>query len=337
MAAFVRAAVLGNYSEVARRAGLDPHRRLRAAGIDPAYVTDPDLPVPTAALAALLEESARRSGCPTIALEMAQSWRMSDLGVVSLLLAHERTLRAVLAGAERYRHLLNDALAVEIEGASAFVLVRTEFSGGPAARSRQANELALGVMLRLFRAILGPGWTPVAVRVAHPAPARTQVHRRFFGAPVHFSQEVNGIVCRAEDLDRPNPSRDAGLARHARRLLDAMPEASHGEAAAIQDVLRAIHVGLPIGKASVERVARGMGVTPRSLQRRLVGAGTTFSKLLNQARLDVVPRYLANPAYSLIQVADLLGYDFPSSFTRWFRREFGRSPARWRREHAAVS
>ncbi|HEX4763200.1 MAG TPA: AraC family transcriptional regulator [Usitatibacter sp.] len=335
MAAYIRAAALGNYAEVARRLGLDPRRRLTAAGIDPASLADPDLPVPTAAVAALLEESARLSKCDTFALTMAEGWRMADLGVVSLLLAHERSVRAALATAERYRHLLNDSLSVSLEEAGTLAIVREEFAGGPATRSPQANELAMGVILRVFRALLGPDWRPVSVRFAHAAPPRGLAHRRFFGAPVLFDQELNAITCRREDLDRSNPNRDAGLARHAVRLLDATANPTRGDAAAIQDVMRSLHVRMPAGKASIEEVAHGLGITPRTLQRRLDAAGTSFSALLNRARRDLVPRYLANPAYSITQVGELLGYDFPSSFTRWFRKEFGRSPARWREYHGA--
>jgi len=335
MAAYIRAAALGNYAEVARRLGLDPRRRLAAAGIDPASLADPDLPVPTAAVAALLEESARLSKCDTFALAMAEGWRMADLGVVSLLLAHERSLRAALGAAERYRHLLNDSLSVSLEQAGPVALVREEFAGGPATRSPQANELAMGIILRMFRALLGPAWKPVGVSFAHAKPDKIVAHRRFFGAPVLFNQELNAMTCRVDDLDRPNPNRDAGLVRHAVRLLNAMPNAFRSDAAAMQDVLRAIHVRLPAGTASIEEVARGLGITPRTLQRRLDAADTSFSALLNRARRDLVLRYLGNPAYSIIQVAELLGYDFPSSFTRWFRREFGQSPARWRAYHGS--
>jgi AraC-like DNA-binding protein len=44
-------------------------------------------------------------------------------------------------------------------------------------------------------------------------------------------------------------------------------------------------------------------------------------------------RYMENPRYSLSQVAGLLGYSTPSSFTRWFTAQFGMAPASWRRQH----
>ena len=163
---------------------------------------------------ALLEESARRSGCPTFGLQMAESWRMSDFGVISLLLTHQPTLRDALAATIRHRHLLNDSLSLWIEDAGELVIVREELVGEGAARSRQAIELAIGVIFRMFRALLGPHWRPREVRFTHPAPPQLGVHRRIFGTRVAFGQQFNGIVCAASDIDRPNPP-PIGMAGHA--------------------------------------------------------------------------------------------------------------------------
>src|SRR5258708_5252407 len=115
MPALVRAASLGNYAEVARRVGLEPERMIRAAGLNPAHLGDPDLRIPVAAVVALLEDSARLSECDTFGLQMAESWRMSDFGAISLLLAPQGRLRDALAATIRYRHLLNDSVSLEVE------------------------------------------------------------------------------------------------------------------------------------------------------------------------------------------------------------------------------
>src|SRR5262249_40886664 len=109
MPAYVRAAALANYPEVARRFGLDPAKMIRTSGLKPALLADPDLRTPTTGVIALLEDSARASGCITFGLQMAESWRMSDFGAVSLLLEHQPTLRAAIETTIRYRHLLNDS------------------------------------------------------------------------------------------------------------------------------------------------------------------------------------------------------------------------------------
>jgi AraC-like DNA-binding protein len=331
MVTFVRAASLSGYAAVARRCGLEPRETIRAAGLNSSFLANPDLRIPVAAVAALLEDSARKSGCDTFGLQMAESWRMSDFGAISLLLTHERTLRDAITATIRYRHLLNDSLTLSIEDAGAFVIVREELATGGAVPMRQAIELAMGVVFRMFRALLGPQWKPVGVRFRHEPPADLSVHRRLFGTQLQFNQEFNGIVCAAADLDRPNASADPAMASYARGFMDSLSRG--GGIAIAREVRSAIQVLLPSGRATIEQIAQGLGMTPRTLQRQLDDAGETFSALLNDVRREIVPRYLENPAYSLTQVAGLLGYGFPSSFTRWFVAQFGKSPARWRAAH----
>jgi len=331
MVAFVRAASLSGYAAVARRSGLEPEAMIRAARLNPAFLSNPDLRIPARAVVSLLEQSARMANCETFGLQMAESWRMSDFGAISLLLAHERTLRDALGATIRYRHLLNDSLSISVEDAGDLVVVREELVAEGTARSRQAIELALGVIFRLFRAVLGPQWRPMGVRFTHPAPQDLSVHRRLFGTSVEFNREFNGIVCAAADLDRPNPAADPAMASYARGFIESL---SPGAASPIaREVRKAIQVLLGRRRATVEEIAQGLGMTPRTLQRELEAAGESFSGVLNAVRLELVPRYLENRAYSLTQVAGLLGYGYPSSFTRWFVGEFGISPARWRADH----
>jgi AraC-like DNA-binding protein len=239
---------------------------------------------------------------------MAESWRMSDFGAISLLLAHERTLRDALGATIRYRHLLNDSLSISVEDAGAVVIVREELVAEGTAHSRQAIELAIGVIFRLFRALLGPQWRPIGVRFTHRAPQDLSVHRRLFGASLEFSREFNGIVCAAADLDRPNPSADPTMASYARGFIESL---SPGAASPIaREVRKAIQVLLARRRATVEQIAHGLGMTPRTLQRHLDEAGESFSGLLNAVRLELVPGYLENRAYSLTQVAELLGYGY---------------------------
>src|SRR5205085_2238158 len=140
----------------------------------------------------------------------------------------------------------------------------------------------------------------------------------------------NGIVCDAADVDRPNPSADPAMAGHAQRYVESIGGFDAEDIAL--EVRRAIYTLLPQGRASIEQVAQWLGTHPRALQRRLEPQG--FSDLLHETRREIVVRYLDNPAFSLTRVAGLLGYRYPSSFTRWFVAEFGRSPASWRAERS---
>jgi AraC-like DNA-binding protein len=323
----VRAAALSNYAKVARQLGLDPNRMLREAGLSARALNVPDLRVPAAKVLALLEASAEKSGCLTFGLRMAESRRLSDFGAISLLITHQPTLRDVLVLVIRYRDLLNEALTIHLEDSGDLVIIREELVTESSQPARQSYELAVGTIFRLFRAILGPNWYPYSVNFTHPALTEGNVHRRLFGLNVKFDTEFNGIVCNSADLDRPNPAADPVMARYARQFLDTLPKTQ--PSSATPDVRKAIYILLPLGKVSSEQIAQSLGFNVRTLQRRLDDEKSSLSKLVDGVRRELAVRYLSNSRYQLIEIAEMLGYAQPSSFTRWFVAQFGVSPTRW--------
>jgi AraC-like DNA-binding protein len=262
---------------------------------------------------------------------MADTRQPFDFGVLDLLLSHKRTLRELLLAAVQYRHLLNEALAIHVEDGREMVVVREEIIAEPGTSTRQATELAVGVMARTFAGLLGGQWKPTSVNFTHPGPPDLSLHRRFFGCPVVFDSDFSGIVCAAEDLDRPNPNADPELVRYAESLAD--PLNVSGPRSIVLDVRRAIHLLLPIEQATVDEVANHLHVSVRTMQRQLELADTTFSSLIEDVRQELAVRYLTNLRYPIGRVATLLGYSGQSSFTQWFTARFGMAPRAWRSVH----
>lgn len=332
MGPFVRGASLSNFTEVAAQVGLDGAAMLREVGVDRRALTDPDLRIPAQAVADLLEASAARADCPTLGLRMAESRRLSDFGAVSLLITHQATVREALMIVVQYRQLLNESLVIHVEEHGDVVLVREELLVGGSGSMRQAYELAIGVIYRLFRALLGPRWRAQSVNFVHAPPADLTVHRRMFGSICEFNSDFNGLTCSRADLDAPNPSADPAMAQFAERYVQTLPHADRRSVS--QDVGKALYLLLPLGAGSIDRVAAHLGFNERTLQRRLDAEGADFSRLLNGVRRELAVRYLANPALPLSHVSGLLGYGRQSSFNRWFAEAFGASPSGWRARQA---
>jgi AraC-like DNA-binding protein len=330
---FVRAASLSNFNEVAAQVGLDVGPLLRRVSLDRRAFTDPDLRLPSRQVAELLQLAAEASGCDTFGLRMAESRRLSDLGAVSLLMSHQATMRDALMTVIQYRQLLNEALLVQVDEHPDLVVVREELILDGWAQARQSYDLAVGVMYRIFRAVLGPRWRALSVEFTHGPPADMTVHARVFGPIVRFSSDFCGLTCGRADMDAPNPSADPVLAQFAERYLHSLPGATR--ASTIQDVQKAIYFLLPSGGASIARIAESLGLNERTLQRRLAAEGAEFSDLLNEIRRGLALRYLANPDLSLSRIADLVGYGRLSSFSRWFAETFGTSASQWRQRQAA--
>lgn len=322
----VRAATLTHFLDVAQALDYRPHAALRSVGLSAALLADPERLIPASSVVRLLEHAALNSGCDSFGLRMAQSRQLSNLGVVSLLISHQPTLRAALATTIAHRHLLNDSLAMHMQDSGDHVVVREEvMSELPA---RQATELALGVLHRICGAVLGRRWRPLSVCFRHSAPAQTHLHQSLFACPLVFDAAFNGMVIAAADLDLANPAADAVMVRYARQFVDTLHRAPHPSA--VSEVRKAVYLMLPSGRATCQRVAQGLNCSTRTLQRRLHGADLSFGAILDDVRRELVKRYLANPNYSIAQLSELLGFGRGTSFHRWFTGLFGQAPSRYR-------
>ena len=332
MTTLVRAATLTGFFEVSRERGLNPLPLLRKVGLSRSLLQNPDQRIPVEAVVQLLELAAEACADEQFGLRMALGRQVADFGVVSLLIIHQPTLRDALQATIKHLYLINDSLALKMEDAGRSVILREEVLAGQPAR--QANELAIGVLVRLCESVLGRDWRPASVNFTHPAPRDARPHRRMLGCPVVFDSEFNGLVCRAADLDVPNPAAAPALARYAQRFLDALPRLD--EPSLLQEVRKAIYLMLAGGQANTTCVAQTLGLSVRTMQRRLGEANLTFGELVNEARCDLVQRYMENPRHSLVHISQLLGYSSPSAFTRWFVGQFGLAPQRWRASATAV-
>ena len=136
---------------------------------------------------------------------------------------------------------------------------------------------------------MGTGWQPRLVCFTHAAPRSLAVHRRVLGPAVEFGHEFNGIVCNAADLDAPNPGADPVMARYSQKLL--APALTHSARFADR-VRQLIVLLLPRGLCRVDVVAQHLGVDRRTVHRKLLGEGTSFSALLETERRALAGRYV---------------------------------------------
>ncbi|MDM0109453.1 AraC family transcriptional regulator [Variovorax sp. J22R24] len=329
MTNLVRSASLTNYADVARAAGLDPLALLADVGLNPACLHDPDLRIPSDAVRRLLEASATVSRMDNFGLRMVETRQLSNLGVVALVAREEPTVRRIVRAMLRYSHLLNESVYAKLEEADGVAVIREELLLGQEGSSRQATELLVGVMYRNLKYFLGPDWSPIRVCFTHPPPQDPGLHIRIFGYVVAFGQDFNGLVCTTRDMDAPNPLADPVMARYARQMLEAT--AGSGRMATVDSVRHILLVLLATGECSIDQVAQQLGVDRRTVHRRLLREGTTFTDVVNMVRREMAVHYVEDGTRPLSQVAELLGFSALSAFSRWYKQQFGEVAGRRRR------
>lgn len=324
-----RAAGLSGFLEIARQVGVDAYALADSVGLPAAALTDPNLRVSVQAMARMYELAAERSGADDFALRVAETRRLSNLGLIGLVMREQPTVRQALQALARYQWLHNSAYDLQLHefGDSALLQIN-----GIARRSRQTGDITVATAVRNLRALLGEAWRPQAVWLTHAAPARMDTYRRVLGVAPLFDQDAVGLILSREDLDAAIPSADPAIARevvdHLERLTEARPTQT---AQAVRELVERL---LPDGDCSVERVAQHMGMDRRTLHRRLSAEGVTFSTLLDDTRRELATSLLATSERPLQQVAEVLGFSSLSAFAHWFRRKFGQSATAYRNGEA---
>lgn len=330
----IRSASLRGYAELVESLGRDPQPLLRAAGLSRRLLADPETLISSDAVCELLEDTAAATGVEDFALRMAGMRDLSNLGPISLVLRDEPTPRQALDTLCRYLCLLNASLVTRIEDAGSSVLIREDLVFRGARAMRQSIELAIGVMFRILRELIGPQWQPLAVSFTHRPPANPAAHHAFFGRRVAFHQEFNGLICAAADLQIAQTPRNPGVAGFARSYLDSV--LSRHRVGSCETVRQLILALLPGGRCTAKQVAHHLRMDRRTLHRHLAADGLTFSDLLDQVRIDMAQRHLRESDLPMGNISGLLGFASASAFSHWFRAAFHCSAQQWRKRPAAV-
>ncbi len=328
MLARARAVSLTGYCEIARHVGLDPFAMLSRAGLHPSALNDPENWLPASRILRLLDDSARHSGRDDFSILLGECRTFGSLGPVSLLLRHERDLRSTIMAMIKYRSLLNELLQLDlhITGPTAIL----EWNLIPGLRSSHGINLVATVAYRVLIDGAEFHWQPECIHFRHRAPVNSASFARVIRCPIEFDSAFDGMSFSSKSLDFANRSADPELAAHASRLLDLLPAIRRHDT--LEERARAmIPMLLANGRVDAQGLADLMGLTLRTLQRRLLDEGKPFRAVLSEVRRELAVRYLGDSDQSIGSIASLLGYSTQASFARWFVTEFGESPSQWRK------
>jgi AraC-like DNA-binding protein len=194
-------------------------------------------------------------------------------------------------------------------------------------------EYCFAWILTIARHGTGTRLSPLRVEFVQ---TRTHVRalERYFGCPVLCGSSRNAMVFRASDAQCPFVTRNTELLEMlAPQFEQDLKQHTDGENSFIELVRGAIEQKLTGRRPSTQDVARGLHMSSRTLQRRLQESGSSFQRVLDQARHQMARNYLSNSVLELNEAAYLLGYEDANSFARAFRGWEGMPPRDWRETH----
>ena len=174
------------------------------------------------------------------------------------------------------------------------------------------------------------------------APKRVELVRReergsglgeYFGSPINYRAGRDVLVLREADLALPYVAHNEELLQMLAPQLEDQLKAGQARQSLNDQVKWVLRRLLSGSRPDVAMVAKELGMSERTLQRRITEEGTTFRDLLNEIRREQVREHLSNGSVEIAEISFLLGYDNPNSFYRAFRSWEGQTPAEWRTAH----
>ena len=312
--------------------GADASALLRSVGLDPNVKVDPKAMVSATVYYELLERIANDIDATELPLRTGASMRCDDYGALGLAFKAAPTLFGSYSRVARYARLWTSVVAYGLEPDGSNTWFELHRSGARRLGLRLSNEATIASATAIGREVSRDGaFTPLEVHFTHPQPEVISHHEAYFGCPVFFSSNRDAILISAESINRANKLGDEGIAQFLQQHLDQ-------ELAQITDtkslnertkdvIARALSEGLP----KMEYVARNLGMSVRSLHRRLADDGMTFRTLTEDTRRELAEGLLREESYSIAEVAFLTGFSEQSSFNRAFKRWAGRTPATYRK------
>ena len=318
----------------ARTAGLDVAELLRRWEIPRAALEDPDFRFPHHLWVELWQEVENLTGDPWIGLHAAERLPAEHFDLIDYLVASSEDLGAGLKRFERYFAIISTGVAHRLREAGDLVYLERFYAPDAVTRVPHPAEFAFTCVVLRVRPLTAIVWRPHSVRFAHRAPPSAGEHRRIFGCPVAFDAEVSAIAFDRQSLTIPMKAPKPELCRlleaHGQEQLRRLPS----QASFLDLARHALLEELRGGDPELTHVARKLGMSGRTLQRRLSEIGTSHQALLDEVRRDLALRYLKDASLAVTEVAFLLGFSEVSNFYRAFRRWTGSTPVEYRRAAA---
>jgi AraC-like DNA-binding protein len=246
-----------------------------------------------------------------------------------------KTLGEAFEKTGRYQRIIGNLITARAE--LGFGKVRLIYFTPPRApqMSRHCFDSTFSSSMRLARTLSGLPLDPLEVTFIYPEPELRAEYERIFHCPVRFGQRDNAMTLDASLGSLPvrmaNPALLAHFEQYAQDFIAQMEKGD----SATQAVTRIILARLDDPSLSIEKVAREMAVSVRTLQKRLEAEGVVFSDLLRDIRRRLAEKYLRED-YSVEQITYLLGFSEPSVFRKSFKKWLGVTPGEYRQASARL-
>ena len=311
--------------------GKDVAAILAKVGARPEQIKDDAIRLEVPKQIRILELAAQELQDGLLGFHLARNFDLREIGLIYYVIASSERLSDALFNGKRYCAIANQGVRLQVRLDDQSLAVALDYVNIDRQSDRHQIEFWLVTVVRICRQVTGTRLAPRHLRIRHQRGDASAELRSFFGCDIEFGANSDEIIFPASVASLPIVGRDNHLndllRRYAEAALNDPPQELATHRSAVDGVLPQL---LPHAKANVPNVAKKLGISRRTLLRKLSDEGVGFSDILEQTRLALAKSYLAERGLQIIEIAWLLGYHEASSFTRAFKRWTGVTPRQFR-------
>lgn len=314
--------------------GLDTPTLIKAWGISAEALQDPAGQHDALLIEKGLCQVLAANEDPLLGLHMSPKINITALGIIGFIAQTSTTLGDLINSVNHFGNLVGDVGIPSLHHEPGSVIWTWDCHFTDPLMIRHATECLLGCwagLLRLRKQSASSILLAVRFRHSAPSPALEKEYQRFFGCPVYFDQPISGLVLPSRNLadamSLADPNLHQTLALHAEQQMQAQQKST-----SLPDKVRAqLRAVLARGMTPVrDDIAEILGLSGRSLHRKLEESGCNFRELMDEIRLDIARAALRTPQSSVASIGEQLGFTESQSFIRWFKKMEGVTPGEFR-------
>jgi AraC-like DNA-binding protein len=309
----------------ARAAGIDVAPLMVKAGVTRQQVEDDSVRLTVQGQIRFVELIANALQDDFLGFHLAKSFDLREMGLLYYVAASSESLGDALRRLERYSTIGNEGVALHVrEGEDLAITFR--YVGVGRHSDRHQIESFFTLLVRLSRQLTNGLLLPSRVSLRHHRKGGCPELDRFLGCDVVFGADTDEVAFPGTAKEMPVVDADPYLNKLLIKYAEDARSHREGGGTLQVGLENAIAPLLPHGKAHVAEIARRLGMSPRTLARRLASEGLTFAGILAELRADLARRYLNDDDLAISQIAWLLGYREVGAFTHAFKRWTGMTP-----------
>jgi AraC-like DNA-binding protein len=323
------------FVEVVERAGVGREQLLATTQVDLGRLDGREARLEFAEFARLQLRALDLTGDEALGLHIGEQASEAAFDLVAHLIVHAPTLRDGIGLCLRFQRVFSDDAELTLDENADSATIRLSFSRATLRSDRMYAEFVMAGVLRMIRGFSVPATAIRAVSFEHARPDHHLECARVFGGVERYRQAFTGIEVDRKTLDQPclhsNAELYEVLLSQAERLLSQLTRGVGQAERLKQYFLTRTAVG---SMPDMAVVARDMGMSVRSLRRRLTEEGASYRAVLEEALGTVATRMLADSRRSIQETAHAMGFSDPTAFHRAFKRWTGMTPKEYREKSA---